>query len=434
MNVLRGIWGLQSANADEPFHHVARIAEAMFDQFEQYFTDGISFPAAHTDRIHEYASLLSWTFEWPGQVERYLNFRAIDSSHRAAALSGFHRDIWKHFDYSVKKKEGILNTCKFFPDHAGTATARLQHGDEYVMPPEDSHFLRKSNPLMPGKLALNLQFLRTEIGFDFGNGDPSLFLMCHLYNALRQLGYLDVAWKSLDTLIAMHIKALFLGALPTVDGKQMFNRACIAFGFPPELIRSRNSKNGREKTIKNLLGKREKKMDALHFPPIMAIVADHLHDREPLRRTLTRLDAEMVAKHFIACGSSRVKPFLDEENPIAFLDRLRTHVDDFHQYFAIDCIELTRVCSGLLEKTRTDEMTSAMKVGHKQGAYCVALLILAELDGVDEMTRPGMPVPKTKFATEAAALLKDYIQSGENARAVVAEGVQNRMVDSHVGL
>lgn len=92
----------------------------------------------------------------------------------------------------MERKEKVTMACESIPDPAGTASARLQHSEQYVMPPEDSHVLRKNNPLISAKLALNLQFLQTEIDFEFGNDDCSLFLMCHLYNALQQLGYLDV--------------------------------------------------------------------------------------------------------------------------------------------------------------------------------------------------------------------------------------------------
>ncbi|KAI4952089.1 hypothetical protein J4E91_003551 [Alternaria rosae] len=264
-------------------------------------------------------------------------------------------------DFRMERKEKVIMACRSIPDPAGTASARLQHSEDYVMLPEDSHFLRKNNPLILAKLALNLQFLQTEIGFEFGNDDCSLLLMCHLYNALRQLGYLDIPWETFDSLIDMHIKCLFLGALPTESVKQMFNHACIACGCLPELVRARNSGNAWEGTIKNLIEGRDRRPDALRFPTSMAIVADHLHDREPLHHTLKRLDAEMVTKHTRASENSRVKSFLDEETPMAFLDRLRNHVADFPRYFALDCIELTRVCSGLLKKLMTDEMRTLMK-------------------------------------------------------------------------
>ncbi|KAI4939653.1 uncharacterized protein J4E92_000939 [Alternaria infectoria] len=425
-SLLDGIWGLHSPNAHEPFHYAARLAEVMYDQSNHCRCDGILYPERAKDKTLEFNALLSWTFEWPGEILRYFDLRAIDSNHPAAALSGFHRDIWKHFDLSMARKEHIIKACASIPDPAGTAEARLQFGEEHVMPSEDPNFLRKNNPLTPAKLALNLQFLRAEIGFDFANDDLSLFLMCHLYNALRQLGYLDVPWEKLDSLIDMHIKTIFLGALPTESAKQMCNRASIAVGCAPELVRAANTGKGRVATIKNMAVLKEKRFGALSFPPSMAIVADHLHDREPLRRTLTRLDAEMVAKHSKENRSSRVKSFLDEENPTAFLDRLRNHVADFPRYLALDCIELTRICGGLLRRLKSDDVKILMKYGgvdevHQQ---YVALLILQELDNEEYMTRPGMTVPKVTYAVEAAAILKEYIEGGEDARAAVKDYVQ----------
>ncbi|KAI4623901.1 hypothetical protein J4E80_003713 [Alternaria sp. BMP 0032] len=343
-------------------------------------------------------------------------------------LSGFHRNIWKYLDLSVARKEQLIRSCVSIPDLAGTAEARLQFGEEHIIPSEDQDFLRKNNPLTPAKLALNLQFLRAEIGFDFANDDRSLFLMCHLYNALRQLGYLEVPWKTLDSLIDMHIKTIFLGALPTESAKQMSNRVLIALGCAPELVRARNTGKGREATFKNLAVLREKRSGALCFPPSMAIVADHLHDREPLRRTLTRLDAEMIAKHSRESKNSRIKSFLDEENPTTFLERLRNHVSDFPRYLALDCVELTRICGGLLRRFRSDEMKVLMKHAELDAAHqqYVALLIIQELDMEEYMTRPGMPVRKVAHAIEAAAILKEYIEGGEDVRAAVKDYVQRR--------
>ncbi|KAI4676776.1 uncharacterized protein J4E84_009370 [Alternaria hordeiaustralica] len=333
-----------------------------------------------------------------------------------------------YLDLSVARKEQLIRSCVSIPDLAGTAEARLQFGEEHIIPSEDQDFLRKNNPLTPAKLALNLQFLRAEIGFDFANDDRSLFLMCHLYNALRQLGYLEVPWKTLDSLIDMHMKTIFLGALPTESAKQMSNRVLIALGCAPELVRARNTGKGREATIKNLAVLREKRSGALCFPPSMAIVADHLHDREPLRRTLTRLDAEMVAKHSRESKNSRIKSFLDEENPTTVLERLRNHVSDFPRYLALDCVELTRICGGLLKRFRSDEMKVLMKHAELDAAHqqYVALLIIQELDMEEYMTRPGMPVRKFAHAIEAAAILKEYIEGGEDARAAVQDYVQRR--------
>ncbi|KAI4709472.1 hypothetical protein J4E89_005488 [Alternaria sp. Ai002NY15] len=427
-SLLEGIWGLHSPNVHEPFHRVARLANVISDQFDHCRADGISFPERSQDKIHEFNTLLSWTIEWPGHIQRYMIFRAIDSNHPAAALSGFHRNIWKYLDLSVARKEKLITSCVSIPDLAGTAEARLQFGEEHIIPSEDQDFLRKNNPLTPAKLALNLQFLRAEIGFDFANDDRSLFLMCHLYNALRQLGYLEVPWKTLDSLIDMHIKTMFLGALPMESAKQMSNRVLIALGCAPELVRARNTGKGREATIKNLAVLREKRSGALCFPPSMAIVADHLHDREPLRRTLTRLDAEMVAKHSRESKNSRIKSFLDEENPTTFLERLRNHISDFPRYLALDCVELTRICGGLIRRFRSDEMKVLMKHAELDPAHqqYVALLIIQELDMEEYMTRPGMPVRKVAHAIEAAAILKEYIERGEDARAAVKDYVQRR--------
>ena len=163
--------------------------------------------------------------------------REIDHGHRLAPLAGFHRNLEKHFEFDFGEKERLRKMFENLPDPEGDLQARLKSSQEFIAPPQDSNFLRKHNPLVPGQLALNLNVLRTELSLDFASSCCSLLPMCHLYNALRQLGYLDIAWPALDNLISLHIKPLFLGEVPTKDARSMLNRAALASGTPAELLR-----------------------------------------------------------------------------------------------------------------------------------------------------------------------------------------------------
>jgi hypothetical protein len=374
--------------------------------------------------------LLSWTVHWPGQWSRYQRFRKIGPGHHAAALEGFHREIWKYFRHPVKTKERIYDSLEESPDAAGSAQARCQHAQHYIMSPEDSNFLRKHNPLMSGKLALNLQFLRTELRLGFANHYSGLFAMCHLYNALRQLGYLDEPWEALDTLISMHIKPLFLGDLPTGSATSMVNRAFLAFGCAPEVIRAHNSEQseGREKNVLRALNKRTKGKGKLTLTPTMANVADYMHDRQPLRRTLLRIDAEMVAQQPPATKRTNTKSFLDDGDPIAFLERVRDHIAHFDQYFSMDYMEIMRICAGLFAKMETDGVRRIYEVCGKKDEHKGGFS-LNELANVSVATRPGKTVPRVQLAVDAAAVLKEYVSGKMDVKDVYIDHIRDNAGD-----
>jgi hypothetical protein len=208
-----------------------------------------------------------------------------------------------------------------------------------------SHFLRKQNPLMSGKLALNLRFLQLEAGLDSACLS-STYAMCHLYNALQQLGYLDEKREALDTIIPRHIKSIFVGELRKDNARQMISRMMIANDLSPEMICYQNTgedAKNRQIDYEKLSKKLTKKTGKLELPPMMAIVSDHIYDRDSLRRTLLRLGTEMASQMAQTAtkvpGAKRTpttKSFLDTGNPVDYLDEVLTHVCAFEPYFATD--------------------------------------------------------------------------------------------------
>jgi hypothetical protein len=185
--VLFQMWTACGSNVQGAFHDTMKLGQTMLRDSKKYHIHRLGLSEARTSIIDEYEALLSWTVHWPGQWSRYQRFRKIGPGHHAAALEGFHREIWKYFRHPVKTKERIYDSLEESPDAAGSAQARWQHAQHCIMSPEDSDFLRKHNPLMSENLALNLQFLRTELRLGFANHYSVLFATCHLYNALRQL-------------------------------------------------------------------------------------------------------------------------------------------------------------------------------------------------------------------------------------------------------
>jgi hypothetical protein len=233
----------------------------------------------------------------------------------------------------------------------------------------------------------------------------------------------------------MHIKPLFPGDLPTGSATSMVNRAFLAFGCAPEVTRAHNSeqRQGREKNVLRALNKRIKRIGKLTLTPIMAIVADYMHDREPLRRSLLRIDAEMVAQQPPATKRTNTKSFLDDGDPIAFLERVRDHIAHFDQYFSMDYIEIMRICAGLFAKMETDGVRRIYEVCGKKdehkGGFSLAIITLNELANVSVATRPGKTVPRVQLAVDAAAVLKEYVSGKMDAKDVYIDHIRDNAGD-----
>jgi hypothetical protein len=161
----------------------------------------------------------------------------------------------------------------------------------------------------------------------------------------------------------------------------------------------------------------------------MAIVADYTHDREPLRRTLLRIDAEMVAQQSPATKRTNTESFLDDGDPIAFLERVRDRITQFDQYFSMDYIEIMRICAGLFAKMETDGVRRIYKVcGTKdehKGVFSLAIIMLKELANVSMATRPGKPISRVQLAVDAAAVLKEYVSGKMDAKDVYIDHVRD---------
>ncbi|RMZ70610.1 CFEM domain-containing [Pyrenophora seminiperda CCB06] len=406
------LWDVVAAcglKVEEPYHQVIQLAE---NCTMQYDSNGVMHPYTSRPLQEEFAALLGWTVCWPGQLSRYVKLRAIDQGHPLAALSGFHRNLWKYFDFDVKEKGHIYDDLDHHPDPEQDSKALSEHAKEFIMPPEDTNFLRKLNPLMPGKLALNLSFLHTELGLNFATDFCPLFVMCHLYNTLRQLGYLDVPWEALDKVINLHVKSLFLGKVPTEDARVMLNRFLLAYGVSPHLVRlaGHNNIGGYENDSYRLMGKPTNKTPKFEWSPKMAIVADYLHDREPMRGTLLRLEKEMAAQDSKVSGHSHTKSLLDSDC-VAFLEHIHDDVAHFQQYFETDYYDLVRICGGLLSSYVPRDIQTQIQGSWSVNANeCLVFTIMTELSQFSRPVRLGVPAEKHPLATHVAGFLKEYIQ------------------------
>lgn len=158
----------------------------------------------------------------------------------------------------------------------------------------------------------------------------------------------------------------------------MVNRAFLAMGTNPELVRLQNKTDvDRPMTFdhfKTLVKKKSKRTGGFALPPFMVILANYLHEKDTLRRTLLNLDTELVlqadqkkaeqgASGTFDPGNKRrtVKSFIDI-GLVAFLQELETGLQNLEPYFALDTIGLSRICRALFLKMDSREL-QRMRMG-----------------------------------------------------------------------
>jgi hypothetical protein len=189
-----------------------------------------------------------------------------------------------------------------------------------------------------------------------------------------------------------------MGERPTESAQSMLNRAFLAFGVHPEVVRQhKNRSKGRLNNF-NLHDKQTKRTGALVMPKMMGILADYLHEKETLRRTMYRMDTELSS------------PTLDR-NPTAFLGDLEFHFSRFKRCFVIDGMKLTRVCRQLFKRTECPElghMYARVEVETKDGVNSMFVILFA-------LAEAGLKVTKGlagALARKAPGVVEEYIDAG----------------------
>jgi hypothetical protein len=373
-----------------------------------------------TPALGELDTLIRFIDANPIQLDRYRCLRELTPDQPKGPLCGLHRDAWKDFSLSFQDKKHMWDYLTNLPDRAGDPEAFSKYAEEYILPAEHPNFLRTSNPAMSGKLLLHCLVRREECNIDFANKNFGLVSMCHMYNALRQFGYLKESWHALDEFTDLHIKTIFMGERPKASAQVMMNRAFLCFGLHSDSLRQLNDPARRTKDPYFLAKQKTKRSGKLVLSPFMSILADYVHDKETLPRTLYRMDSEMVTQasrtpveSSAAKARGSVKSYLDEFGPITFLDELAKHMRQLDRYFATGAIELSRTSNALFEKFRsTDEfsMYDTMALPINGGFESLSMMLHWRIEADKGVSGAG-EIADT-IARKAAAILHEYIQAG----------------------
>lgn len=291
-----------------------------------------------------------------------------------------------------------------------------------VLPPDDSDFLRKANPVLCGKLRLTLFTYYEEAGLSLANTSPHVYAMSYLYNGLKQTERLSNTWGSIKAISKRHSQELFMGPDFPVEAERMVDRMRVSAGTNPHFLKVSKYGNPSGRAVPATKHARQSNktwdMDTL---PTIQILRDYLHDEETLLRTLYRFGTEMQK-----ALPERNRKSIDELGLIHFLETLQEALEEAVARMKMDYVTINCACSVLFQKMEA-KMGSSIDgkaatpeewMAHTTRSYVIANTVLRELWDMEDSVKarkaaklaPALfPTPLADIASEVIA---EYVKAG----------------------
>lgn len=263
-----------------------------------------------------------------------------------------------------------MNNRNVLPQHMETAK---KLNIRPIEPNPELTYIFTRNPVYCGTLAFNVAVDMEEAGVALANHHLTIFTMSHLYNALQQTGLLKGRWPEMDSIIKLHIKALFAGDLPT-NPKECHCRFSLQLGLSAR-------KYEQQASYRLIRASTKKKRPMLSVTPTSAIFRRFFDRKEPLKDVIFWLESLMQESR-----KSNKKGTRRTLTPLEFLTQLSDGLPETIPDIHIDYVSMTRTC-GMLLKTLRSECLSQLDIEYKETnhedtnepVYLVMLLqILAE--------------------------------------------------------
>lgn len=293
-------------------------------------------------------------------------------------------DEWEEMKGMMKEVEE-MNNRNVLPKHRETAK---KLNIRPIEPNPELAYIFTRNPVYCGALAFNVAVDMEEAGVALANHHLTIFTMSHLYNALQQTGLLKGRWPEMDSIIKLHIKALFAGDLPT-NPKECHCRFSLQLGLSARKYEQRAS-------YRLIRASTKKKRPMLSVTPTSAIFRRFFDRKEPLKDVIFWLESLMQESK-----KSNKKDTRRTLTPLEFLTQLGDWLPETIPDIHIDYVSMTRTC-GILLKTLRSECLSQLDIEYKETnhedtnepVYLVMLLqILAETSELqyfkEEIMRAG---------------------------------------------
>jgi hypothetical protein len=258
----------------------------------------------------------------------------------------------------------------------------------------DAIFLRRTNPVLVGKLRLSFLVLREEAGLELVNTGPHVFAMCHLYNALLQTGRIisgtETAGNMFEAISSLHMEELFLGSTFPTEAREIHIRLRLAWGTSSRFIQQGKKPLGSTRALSNS-EKLTKDKWHLKTSHAIEILRDYLHGKISLIKALTSFH-EIFQKGL----QFREQKTFYELDAAEFLDKLLDCLQESYPRLAMDyftahcaCTELLQTIDAAIGPTSLTKQVEPEAWGKgTQYAYAMVSHLLRDLsDAEDRKTR-----------------------------------------------
>ena len=219
-------------------------------------------------------------------------------------------------------------------------------GMDAIKPNPDASFIYTHNPLHCGTMTYNLAIRMEEIGIALANHHVSVFLIAHLYNALRQTEVVHGKWPEMEKLIEQQMGVLFGGNFLKTP-KEIHTRYAIHLGLSAKNF-ARNRRPTKATMQPWAAGKKE---GPKFLQDKTSQVFRRYFDKEPLERCLYRLEAVAQAD----APAESMKKMMSRKflTSLQFISQVREWFPGSISNIQIDYITLIRTCNTLLRSIRT---------------------------------------------------------------------------------
>lgn len=293
----------------------------------------------------------------------------------------------------IMKEVEEMNNGNVLPEHRETAK---KLNIRPIEPNPELTYIFTRSPVYCGALAFNVAADMEKAGVALANHHLTIFTMSHLYNALQQTGLLKGRWPEMDSIIKLHVKALFAGDLPT-NPKECHCRFSHQLGLSARKYEQQASyRLIRASTKKKRPMLSITPTSAISITPTSAIFRRFFDRKEGLKGVIFWLESVMQESK-----KSKKKDTRRSLTPLEFLKQLRDWLPETIPDIHIDYVSMTRTC-GMLLKSLRSECLRQLDIEYKETnhedtnepVYLVMLLqILAEASEVkylkEQVVRAG---------------------------------------------
>ena len=214
-----------------------------------------------------------------------------------------------------------------------------------IQPNKDSNFLHTHNPLYCGMLAFQLAINREQAGLSLANHHASIFIVAHLYNALRQLDVLEERWMDMEMIIDLHIKVLFAGHLPTTP-RDFHSRYCLQLGISAQYFARNQRPNPR------LWAASKRKGPQIPCTKTTDVFRQYFAGKETADRCLHQLETIIMDEEGLKSTSTNKTVPRRQLSPLQFLAQLQDWLPQVFLSMNVDYITMTKTCNRLLRRVR----------------------------------------------------------------------------------